>query len=75
MFGLAFDTLPQAHQYYVFSTGTKLKDKYFETRKEAEAYMNDYCNSHDIRIECTECDKHERKYSNHNGVRFYINRV
>lgn len=66
---------PTTHQYYVFSTGTNLKSKYFNTRKDAEIYVNNYCNSNGIKIECTECDKHERKYSNHRGVRFYINRV
>ena len=63
------------HQYYLFSTGTTLKDGYFKTRKEAEATMNNYCAKNGIKIECTECDKHERKYSNHNGIRFYINRI
>lgn len=70
-----FGFLPQTHQYYVFSTGTTLKNKLFDTRKEAEVYMYNYCNKNGIQLECTECDKHERKYSNHNGVRFYINRV
>lgn len=75
MFGLAFENQPQSHQYYVFSTGTSLKNKTFDTRKEAEIYMHNYCNQHGIHVECTEYDKHERKYSNHNGVRFYINRI
>lgn len=65
----------QVHQYYLYSTGTTLKDEYFNTRKEAEIAMNEYCAKHGITIECTECDKHERKYSNHDGVRFYINRI
>lgn len=64
-----------SHKYYLFSTGTELKSKYFDTRKEAEIAMNNYCKKHNITIECTEYDKHERKYSNHNGIRFYINRV
>lgn len=75
MFGFAFENQPQAHQYYVFSTGTTLSNKTFDTRKEAEIYMYNYCNSHGIQVECTEYDKHERKYSNHHGVRFYINRI
>lgn len=74
MFNL-FTDLPENHQYYVFSTGTTLKNKTFDTRRDAEIYMYNYCNKNGIRLECTECDKHERKYSNHNGVRFYINRV
>ena len=54
------------HSYYVFSTGTEL----------AEIEMHKYCKKHNITgLECTECDKHERKYSNHKGVRFYINRI
>ena len=63
------------HQYYLYSTGTQLKNQTFLTRKAAEIAMNNYCAEHGIKIECTECDKHERKYSNHNGVRFYINRI
>ena len=63
------------HKYYLFSTGTALKGKYYNTRKEAEMAMNQYCRSQNIIVECTEYDKHERKYSNHNGIRFYINRV
>ena len=71
---LLFDSQPY-HKYYLFSTGTTLKGKYYNTRKEAEIAMQNYCISHNIIVECTEYDKHERKYSNHNGVRFYINRV
>ncbi len=63
------------HRYYLFSTGTTLKARYYNTRKEAEIVMNQYCKKHNITVECTEYDEHERKYSNHHGVRFYINRV
>ena len=66
---------PQKHQYYLYSTGTDLKNKYYDTRKDAEGVMRAYCVKHGITVECTECDKHQRKYSNHKGVRFYINRV
>lgn len=72
------DILPiiePTHYYNVFSSGTDLKQKQFRTRKEAEIYMNDYCAQHGIKLECRECDKHERVYTNHNGVRFYINRI
>ena len=75
MFEFISNELPQNHEYYLHSTGTGIKDKVFPTRLDAEIYMNNYCNSHNIQVECTECDKHERKYSNHNGVRFYINRI
>ena len=67
--------IPASHEYYVYSTGTDCKNRYFSTRKEAEIYMNNYAAKHGIQLECTEFDKHERKYSNHNGVRFYINRI
>lgn len=63
------------HQYYLYSTGTNLKPITFGNRRDAEIAMNNYCAKHGIEVECTECDKHERKYSNHNGVRFYINRI
>lgn len=64
------------HHYYLYSSGTGMSDRVFETRTDAEAYMYDFCQRNNIRgLECTECDKHERKYSNHNGVRFYINRI
>ena len=64
-----------SHKYYLFSTGTNLKARYYDTRKEAEIAMNMYCRKHNITVECTEYDKHERKYSDHHGIRFYINRV
>ena len=70
-----FDYYNEIHQYYLSSTGTGLKDSVYNTRKDAEIAMNQYCAKHGIKVECTECDKHERKYSNHNGVRFYINRI
>ena len=63
------------HRYYLFSTGTGLKPKYYDSRNEAEDAMYAYCMKNHIYVECTECDKHERKYSNHNGIRFYINRI
>ena len=71
---LLFNSQPY-HKYYLFSTGTTLKGKYYNTRKEAEIAMHNYCIKHNITVECTEYDKHERKYSNHHGIRFYINRV
>lgn len=66
---------PVTHRYYLFSTGTDLKARYFDTRKEALNAMYKYCEKHNIKVELTEDDRHEKKYSNHNGVRFYINRV
>lgn len=64
-----------SHSYFLFCTGTKFRAKYFDTRTEAEEAMYAFCDKHGIRVECTEYDKHERKYSNHEGIRFYINRV
>lgn len=77
MFGFFFENNApqQLHRYYVHSTGTGLKDKSFNTRREAEIYMQNYCASAGIVLECTEQDRHERKYSDHNGTRFYINRI
>lgn len=63
------------HRYYLFSTGTGLKAKYYDTRSAAEQAMYQYCADNGIHIECSEYDKHERKFTNHNGIRFYINRV
>ena len=64
------------HTYYVFSTGTNFKPVTKSSRLLAEREMNKDWKKHNIiELECTECDKHERKYSNHKGVRFYINRI
>ena len=63
------------HSYYASSTGTGFRAREFATRKEAEAAMWSYCSRHGISVECTECDRHERKYSDHKGARFYINRI
>ena len=63
------------HYYYVYSTGTNYKPKQYNSRQEAESSMYKYCNKNGIILECSERDKHERKYTNHKGVRFYINRV
>lgn len=77
MFG--FETIimpqPRKHLYYLFSTGTNCKNGYYTSREEATRTMFKYCADNNIKIECTEYDKHYRKYSNHNGIRFYINRV
>lgn len=67
--------LPKTHHYSVFATGIKCRARMFDTRVEAEEYMWKVCNKYGVHVECSECDKHERKYSNHNGVRFYINRI
>lgn len=76
MFGEeSFFLLPKKHHYFVFASGTRFKAKAFNSRQEAEVAMYNYCAKHGIHLECTEYDKHERKYSNHNGVRFYINRT
>lgn len=73
MFGFTFEN--PSHRYFVHSTGTGLRDRTFSSRRDAEIFMQEYCKDAGIMVECTECDKHERKYSNHNGVRFYINRI
>lgn len=65
----------QPHCYYLYSSGTGMSPKCYETRHEAEIAMYEFCSRNNISVECTECDKHERKYSNHNGIRFYINRI
>jgi len=70
-----FSNLTAQHKYILCCTGTKFKDKVFGTRLDAEIAMYGYCAKHGIRIECSECNKHERKYTNHNGIRFYINRI
>lgn len=75
MFDWVVRTELQTHRYYLFSTGTGLKARYYETRLDAEKAMHAYCHKHGIQIECSEFDKHERKYTDHNGHRFYINRV
>lgn len=77
---MEFNFLPsflfeKQHGYYLFASGTGLKGKVYKTRVEAEGAMFTYCQLNNIEVECTECDKHERKYSNHNGIRFYINRI
>lgn len=66
----------KTHKYFISVTGLDAKSKTFNTRKEAEIYMHYLCDKFNVSgIECVEYDKHERKYSNHCGVRFYINRV
>lgn len=70
-----FDNHYEIHQYYLFSTGTVLKDKCFNTRKDAEKAMYKYCAKNGIKIECSECDKHERVYQGSHGETFYINRI
>ena len=63
------------HRYLLSATGLNVKDKVFNTRKEAEVAMHELCSKYNLQIECSEYDKHYRKYTNHNGVRFYINRI
>lgn len=65
------------YTYGVTATGIKRRTifKEFKTREEAEAYMHKLCAKYKLTVECTERDKHEAKYSNHAGVRFYINRI
>lgn len=75
MITLFGESLSNTYRYYLFSTGTNLKGRYYATRSEAEEAMYEYCNDNGIKIECSECDKHERKYTNHKGIRFYINRA
>lgn len=71
--GIGYST---PHKYYLFATGFKgFKARYFNSRQAAEEYMNLYCAKYNIKIECTEFDRHERKYSDHQGHRFYVNRI
>lgn len=71
-----------AHAYYVYATGDfnfkKFKPKSFYSRREAEIYMQEVCYKNKLdpqAFECSECDKHEKKYTDHAGHRFYINRI
>lgn len=63
------------HRYNLYASGIKFRSKEFDSRKEAEIKMNEICNKLNINVDCTEYDKHERVYSNHNGIKFYINRI
>lgn len=63
------------HKYFMFVEGLKIPSRLFDTRLEAEICMHLICQHKHITVDCVEYDKHERKYSNHNGIRFYINRV
>ncbi len=73
--GMFYISAIPAHTYCLYSEGTKMRTMYFTSRNDAKRAMYKYCNKHGIQIECTENDKHEKKYSNHNGVRFFINRI
>lgn len=75
MFGIENIIIPVKHRYYLFATGTDCKPGYYYSREEANRAMYSYCAKKHIQVECVEDDKHSKKYSNHNGVRFYINRV
>lgn len=66
---------PNYFKYYLFSTGTKLKNKYYNNQRDALDAMYKYCYKNNIELECTEDDIFGKKYSNHKGVRFYINKV
>lgn len=75
MFGYGFLEPVTCHRYYLFSTGTSLKPKYYNSRAEANHTMYAYCVKHGIQVDCVEDCKHEKAYSDHHGVNFYINRV
>lgn len=75
MFGIEDLIIPAKHRYYLFAVGTNCKPGYYATREEANRAMYEHCAKYNIQVECTEYDKHERKYSNHHGVKFYINRI
>lgn len=65
------------HKYYMFVEGLEVKPKEFDTRRAAEAYMQEICYKNKVQISCIECDKHERVYTatNKERINFYINRV
>lgn len=65
----------ELHQYYVSSNDKSFQEGYFNTRKNAEAEMHNFCAERGITVDCVECDKHERRYSSDNGIEFCINRV
>ena len=68
--------IPKAHSYYLFSSGAvKAPKGTYPTRLSAELAMRDFCVKNNLEVECTENDKHCKKYSNHAGIRFYINRI
>lgn len=66
-----------AHRYFVYATGIKnFKPRCYDSRVAAESYMHAVCKKYNItNLECYERDRHERAYTNHSGIRFYINRI
>lgn len=62
-------------KYYLFSTGTTFKAETFASYSKAEQAMYKFCNPRGIKLACTERDDFGSKFTNHNGVRFYLNRV
>lgn len=63
------------HKYLLFIEGLPIRSRVFDTRLDAEIFMHRICKQKNLIIESTEVDKHEYKYSNHQGIRFYINRI
>jgi len=62
-------------KYYLFSTGTTFKAETYATFSDAERAMHAFCNPRGIKLECTERDEFGSKFTNHKGIRFYLNRV
>lgn len=64
------------HQYLLTCNGIKTKDRVFSSRQEAKKAMYDFCDAHNIRVECTDDSKHYKLYQNSNkSISFCINRI
>ena len=71
-----FNQIAARHTYYLSSMGDAAAPRgTYNTRKEAEIAMTNYCQAHDIVVECVEDDKHSKLYSDHLGISFCINRL
>ena len=58
-----FNQIAARHTYYLSSMGDVAAPKgTYNTRKEAEIAMTNYCQAHDIVVECVEDDKHSKLY-------------
>jgi len=62
-------------RYYLFSTGTKFKARFFDSKQDALNAMYKYCDKYGIHLEVSEDDVFGVKYTNHAGCRFYLNKV
>ena len=63
------------HKYCLSCNGARMRSRVFNSRREANIAMYEFCAANGIKVECVDDSKHDKLYSDNEGITFCISRI